>query len=59
MNNEILLPNRCHDFVETGLLRLYSQGSTSAKSFPLDGCRGFCRDIVDHAVDSLDLVCDP
>ena len=35
MNNEILLPNRCHNFAKSGLLRLYSRGSASAKSFPL------------------------
>ena len=30
MNNEILLPNRCHNFAKTGLLRLYSRESASA-----------------------------
>ena len=35
MNNEILLPNRCHNFAKSGLLRLYSRESASAKLFPL------------------------
>ena len=34
MNNEILLPNRCHNFAKSGLLRLYSRESASAKIIP-------------------------
>ena len=35
MNNEVLLPFRCHNFAKSGLLRLYSRESASAKLFPL------------------------
>lgn len=50
MNNEILLPNRCHDFAKTRLLRLYSRESALAKSFPLNRSRGFIRNIEHYAV---------
>ena len=55
MNNEILLPNRCHNFAKSGLLRLYSRESASAKLFPLDRSRGLGREIIQDAVDAFDL----
>ena len=53
-----MLPNRCHRGLQSLKNTVISGFSGSLKSFPLYCGRGFGRDIVDDAVDALDLIDD-
>ena len=62
VNNEILLPNRCHEGHQGSKSSVFTGFSEPMKSFPLDGCRGFAGDIVEDHIDLIaellfDLLC--
>ena len=51
-----MLPFCCQGGLSNGKKPLFTGFFTGVKSFPLNGARGFARDVVHHAVDMGDLV---
>ena len=58
MNDEILLPNRCHEGHQDSKSPVFTGFFRPMQLFPLDGCGGFGGDIVDDPVDVLHLADD-
>ena len=56
MNNEILLPNRCHNFAKSRLFRLYSRESGLTKLFPLNRSRRLRTQVITHPVHILNFL---
>ena len=55
MNNEILLPNRCHEWLQSLKNPVFTGFFQAVKSFPLNRSRGLRCQVIEHTVDSLDL----
>lgn len=58
MNNEKMLPNRCHEWIQGLKSPVFTDFFEPMKSFPLDGAGGFGGYIVNYAVYVFYLVCD-